>query len=63
MTNVKVQMTNKIQSLNVKLLEFELLHSFDIWILKFGFKKLFPQLLHGLFPEGEIHHLGTGHLL
>jgi hypothetical protein len=34
--NAKVQMSNQIQSSNVKnILDFELRHSFDIWILTF----------------------------
>jgi len=39
MSNDKVQMSNQIQTQNVKnVLGFELWHSFDIWILKFGFQ-------------------------
>ena len=34
MSNVKVQMSNQIQSSNAKDFEFEIWHSFDIWILK-----------------------------
>jgi hypothetical protein len=35
MSNVKAQMPNQAQSPNFKIFEFEIWHSFDIWILSF----------------------------
>jgi hypothetical protein len=35
MPNVKAQISNQIQSSNIKISGFELWHSFDIWILNF----------------------------
>jgi hypothetical protein len=35
MSNVKVQISNEIQSSNFKYLGFDICHLFDIWILTF----------------------------
>jgi len=40
MPNAKVQISNQIQSSNIKNLKFAIWHSFHIWILTFAIENL-----------------------